>query len=232
MQELVDQADAWRRKYEDDMQAIIDKNNLVVQSILKVTGALSTLHEEEIGHDESIGGTGQTPEGAPGSGKDAKGTGSKYTRSDFMNYTFQGNGTDRKYYINGQYVGRIVGFEHGVSVQDTTEAKVIQALINAGIYGNNYTSGTWTPVNHKSKEEIFKQFGFKTGGYTGEWGGTEGKLALLHQKELVLDEDDTKNMLKSVEIIRSLASMIDLNAKASEFSIGNLSAATAHMTNS
>lgn len=218
------------------MQAIIDKNNLVVQSIQAVTGALSTLHKQEIGHDESTGGTGSKPEGAgsgsTGVGKDATGSGSKYSRSDFMNYTYSGNGTDRKYYINGQYVGRIVGFENGVSVQDTTEAKVIQALINAGIWGNNYTSGSWNPVNHRSKEEIFKQFGFRSGGYTGDWAGTEGRLALLHQKELVLDEADTQNMLKSIEIVRSLASMIDLNAKASELAIGNLSAASAHTTRS
>ena len=39
---------------------------------------------------------------------------------------------------------------------------------------------------------------FDTGGYTGEWG-SYGKLAILHEKELVLNKDDTKNFLASIE---------------------------------
>ena len=46
---------------------------------------------------------------------------------------------------------------------------------------------------------------FATGGYTGEWG-TEGKIAVLHQKQLVLNASDTKNMLDSVSIIRDVVS--------------------------
>lgn len=42
-----------------------------------------------------------------------------------------------------------------------------------------------------------------TGGYTGEWG-TEGKLAILHEKELVLNKKDTQNILSAVEIARML----------------------------
>jgi len=45
---------------------------------------------------------------------------------------------------------------------------------------------------------------FDTGGYTGEWGSTDGRLAILHKKELVLDEEDTKNILNSVSILRSV----------------------------
>lgn len=42
-----------------------------------------------------------------------------------------------------------------------------------------------------------------TGGYTGEWDSS-GKLAVLHQKELVLNADDTANMLAAVQIVRTL----------------------------
>jgi len=43
---------------------------------------------------------------------------------------------------------------------------------------------------------------FATGGYTGEWAGgnTDGRLAFLHQKELVLNPEDTVNMLNAVKI--------------------------------
>ena len=44
---------------------------------------------------------------------------------------------------------------------------------------------------------------FRSGGYTGEWGN-DGRLAVLHQKELVLNEDDTKNILSAVQILRSI----------------------------
>jgi hypothetical protein len=40
-----------------------------------------------------------------------------------------------------------------------------------------------------------------TGGYTGSWG-SEGKIAMLHEKELVLNADDTENLLNAVGIIR------------------------------
>ena len=47
-----------------------------------------------------------------------------------------------------------------------------------------------------------------TGGYTGEWadGSNEnnGRWALLHQKELVLNAHDTENFLNAMEIVRQL----------------------------
>jgi hypothetical protein len=50
-----------------------------------------------------------------------------------------------------------------------------------------------------------------TGGYTGSWG-TDGKLAMLHQKELVLNPDDTTNFLASLEILREIMNVIDLHS--------------------
>lgn len=42
---------------------------------------------------------------------------------------------------------------------------------------------------------------FDTGGYTGEWTN-DGRIAVLHEKELVLNETDTKNILDAVNIVR------------------------------
>ena len=53
--------------------------------------------------------------------------------------------------------------------------------------------------------------GFDTGGYTGSWGPS-GKAAVLHEKEIVLNKDDTTNMLKAVGIVRDISAMIDNNA--------------------
>jgi hypothetical protein len=50
--------------------------------------------------------------------------------------------------------------------------------------------------------------GYDTGGYTGEWGD-DGKLAILHQKELVLNKEDTENMLSAIKIVRSMDSILN-----------------------
>ena len=44
--------------------------------------------------------------------------------------------------------------------------------------------------------------GFDTGGYTGSWG-KEGRMAMLHEKEIVLNQTDTSNILDAVKLIRS-----------------------------
>lgn len=44
---------------------------------------------------------------------------------------------------------------------------------------------------------------FASGGYTGDFGKS-GKLAVLHEKELILNKDDTKNMLDIVSIVRNI----------------------------
>lgn len=66
----------------------------------------------------------------------------------------------------------------------------------------------------KNGEEIFDAntlsalrtlglIGFDTGGYTGEWG-PEGRLAMLHQKEIVLNAKDTENILSAVGLVREI----------------------------
>lgn len=60
---------------------------------------------------------------------------------------------------------------------------------------------------------------YDTGGYTGKWG-PEGKLAVLHEKELVLNKEDTNNLLKIIEIVRNV---IDGNVATAGF--GQLRAA-------
>ena len=46
--------------------------------------------------------------------------------------------------------------------------------------------------------------GFRTGGYTGDWADAKGRLAVLHQKELVLNSKDTQNILRAVDVVRQI----------------------------
>ena len=79
-------------------------------------------------------------------------------------------------------------------------------------------------ISANKKALISSKYGisFKSGGYTGDWskgisGTDEGKFAILHQKELVLNESDTSNMLKAVDILREITasnSSMDLSGIA------------------
>ena len=70
--------------------------------------------------------------------------------------------------------------------------------------------------------------GYDTGGYTGEWG-SYGKMAMLHEKELILNARDTENFLSSIELLDNIVKTIDLQAANSQLggllkspSFGNL----------
>lgn len=56
-----------------------------------------------------------------------------------------------------------------------------------------------------------------TGGYTGSWG-PEGRMAILDEKELVLNKDDTKNFLNATAILRT----IDLQTGLFSKGLGNI----------
>jgi hypothetical protein len=72
--------------------------------------------------------------------------------------------------------------------------------------GPNYTASGYTGWIHKTDLE-----GFDTGGYTGEWG-PYGKIAMLHEKELVLNATDTQNLLQSMEFLSKVLELIDLQS--------------------
>lgn len=65
---------------------------------------------------------------------------------------------------------------------------------------------------------------FDTGGYTGAWDGTEGKFAVLHQKELVLNQDDTENILSAVDAVREIGDVDSAITSAVDDSIADWAA--------
>ena len=66
---------------------------------------------------------------------------------------------------------------------------------------------------------------FDTGGYTGEWG-RGGRAAIVHEKELILNENDTINFLNAIELTKMMLETIDLNAKQASLGLGGLIATT------
>ena len=68
-------------------------------------------------------------------------------------------------------------------------------------------------------EKYFESY--DTGGYTGSWDSS-GRLAMLHQKEIVLNAADTENFLAAINIVRDIAKAIDLQAVAYQSTLGSL----------
>ena len=134
-------------------------------------------------------------------------TGSKKYRAEWMGGTY----SDTRFNIyEGNKKVAITGvpssaFKNCKSSEDYSKAAK-QWLLNNSRYAGNIS--------------------FKTGGYTGEWsnGSVEnnGRLAMLHQKELILNAKDTENMLDMVTMVREMQSTSGAIDKAIINSIANM----------
>ena len=82
---------------------------------------------------------------------------------------------------------------------------------NGQVYGtyNNYSQAYAKAALYDADLYRNNQFmaHLATGGYTGAWGN-EGRLAILHEKELVLNKEDTANMLTAVNVVRGMMDSI------------------------
>lgn len=73
----------------------------------------------------------------------------------------------------------------------------------------------------KETPDIQTPTGFDTGGYTGAWGSM-GKLAILHEKELVLNANDTRNFLQTMNYMRELTNALDARAAFASTGLGEM----------
>lgn len=76
-------------------------------------------------------------------------------------------------------------------------------------------------INYDIKRGASSAQRFATGGYTGEWGSS-GKLAILDEKELILNQSDTANMLSAIQLTREIMNAIDIGANYASLGFGNL----------
>ena len=114
------------------------------------------------------------------------------------------------------------------SIIQTIVSKAANRAAKSYGWGNNYL-GRWGYNGYHNPEYIAHVFSnqkdlmkdnglikkfwssFDTGGYTGSWNSSEGKIAMLHQKELVLNKQDTKNILNAVSLVRTITSNLTSN---------------------
>lgn len=118
------------------------------------------------------------------------------------------------------WVGESVQIASDEYFTNDNGTKYVKVIYNKGAYYlPDYMIHTKRPVNIEQENGWVSVRGghdpdeFDTGGYTGEWGSS-GKLAMLHEKEIVLNKHDTANFLSAIEILRSLNMSMLSNVRA------------------
>ena len=115
----------------------------------------------------------------------------------------------------------------------TTDYSILEKIKQNFGYENGYRISNWKAYlekwdklqNNWNISRNRQAIAFDTGGYTGSWDSS-GRLAMLHQKEIVLNAQDTENFLSAINIVRDIASMIDLRAAAQQSALSQMTAAS------
>lgn len=178
LQELRSYVDQIEDAWRSVQQAIIDAINLIEEYLRKV-GEARAAQEAQIAAANAK----NAEIASKGSGGSNGGAGSK-------NRSYDKPDSEVKYYYSNPSgaSGTIAVTDSAGNIQRITTEKELK-----------HKAG-WINVNTRQE--------YATGGYTGTWvnGSTDGRWAVLHQKELVLNENDTKNFLSAINTIRDLNS--------------------------
>lgn len=142
-----------------------------------------------------------------------------------------------------KYLKIVTSGTSGTTSTSTTQYKTTSDLNlrSSPAYGNNVIAvmpkgatveylgmeSGWAKIRYNGKtgyagKSYLQQF--DTGGFTGDWSGNDGRLALLHKKELVLNKEDTENVLDTVKMIRSIVSAEGLKRVVSSITTHNKTA--------
>lgn len=215
--QIMNSVQAFTSTYCSQITAIIAQNQALIASMNAVIAAAAAMAAAVGAHSGGSGGGGGGYYGNPGSaGSPAKPTGTAPTANqnkgpgltaeqiegiagNIWVYGSWGNNPTRQATMIDKF-----GQADGMAIYNAVQDK-----FNSG-YG--YSGGLEHDWDYYKK---FSPSAFATGGYTGDWGSTEGKLALLHEKELVLNQYDTANMLQMIDMVRKIANTIDINALSS-----------------
>lgn len=149
----------------------------------------------------SSGGSGGSGSSS-GSGSGYGGSGSGSSRSGDGNLTVGDVAT-----YSGSYYYDSYGTAPSGSRYSGVAGGIVVDKINNNPYGVHIHSsdGKFRDLGWVKKSQLT---GYESGGYTGDWAGESGRLALLHQKELVLNANDTSNILNAVQILRDITDTI------------------------
>lgn len=231
---LADGVSAWQIKYTTEMQKIIQKNeqlaasvnnlaavyaNLIAQMYAVANAPVPKFSNSAADYYANTGAGGQSASGGdPNSddpGDNEIGADSAHWKSDHHYHwrvrTYKSGRTEKidkgrhKWYLCDPIV--IDSHHHSPTTFESAYCAVC---------GKKISINPWHQYASVDGQEVIIP-GYDTGGYTGNWNSSQGKLAILHEKELVLNKEDTKNILGTVELVRKLSQKIDLNAQTARY---------------
>ena len=217
--EIVDGVQEWEEQYGDAIDEMIRKNEELVESLNALLDKMS-----EVDNYDSGGGSG----GGDGSGGDSGDGGGSGGGSGDGGGSGGGGGaaalaTEAAEIITGVHTGTIPQTSGGWVPSAQNMGYSAGAISIARKAFNESKDGAGYSYCY---EQALKLVGsYDTGGYTGEWG-PEGRLAFLHQKELVLNAHDTDNMLKMIQELKDFqmefSRVIESNARAASQGLNSM----------
>ena len=214
---VVDSVKAFEEQYSDSIEAIVKSNEELYESFLKVVQAHSKF--QAVTSDNNKGSDGDTNGG--GNKDDTPKPPKKKDNSD------KAEGVAAAIWLWGDHSGWGDDPERARKLKEKG-VTAAQAIINAKAQNGQLYAKYCNRMDEVRNKYSYGKF--DTGGYTGDWSG-EGRFAMLHQKEIVLNKDDTENFLKTVDIVRQISDMIDLNAMSASGGLGSLFAASVNKDN-
>ena len=215
MEELLLLDDQLLNKYEEEMIAIEDLMEelealegyyqSVMEAALAAVEAALQLRQMKWDDDDDDDGDSSSSSGSSGSDSSGGGSGSSITDRTaaitIEEETGKGNSSDLSGYTDKE--------------KRTIKANALHRGISS--WGKLDPKKTWGT----------RYIPYDTGGYTGSWG-KEGKIAMLHEKELVLNKTDTQNILDAVSIVRNLTSGL---SSLQNSLVGQLTSSTQNISN-
>ena len=180
-----------------------------VSAISQINSAISSAESATSLAASKAGASGSSGSGS-GSGN-SSGGGTTTTTS----YSLVGdpNGVSGTYGVRDDSTGTYVAIYNNKADAEAKLAELqAEEYKKIGVGSGNRQNNTYSVSRNTQKKNYIAKYGngglilksYDTGGYTGDWGTTDGRLALLHQKELVLNEADTTNILTAVQSVRDL----------------------------
>ena len=233
--ELTDGVSTWQTKYATEMQKIINKNEQLATSVNNLATAYANLVAQmyaaadaptpkvpKFGHGITDGYINDNSDSSESGDFDDEGGGGATTPNWVRRQSRQKPSKDAAYKSYHETLWHDI---NGVKSDEWRDERHLWTG-SPGIGG--YSSATCDYCGMQVDLDPKKPYaiddkghilipGYDTGGYTGNWNSSQGKLAVLHEKELVLNKDDTKNILGTVEMVRKLSQKIDLNAQTARY---------------
>lgn len=220
--EVVEAVVDWENQYSATVQKMLTWNNALITSFNRLIAGWSAV-QSSANSSGAGSGDGSSSGSGSGSGSGSSSSNNGSNSGGSVDNSDKVAGVAAAIWIDGASAS---GWGNNPTRATRLREKGVegaQAYINAhGANGDIYAD--W--ANKRNQLRNYYYGSFDTGGYTGEWG-LDGKFAMLHEKELVLNKDDTTHFLQAIDIVRQISEMIDLNALSSAGGLSSLLAATA-----